>query len=1562
MKCLNTKNREVASLLDEYSEIFGKNAAYFVLSENNGYGLDKASNGEPSRLYSDLLTYYNGDRLKAIVAKSKIYLQSFKDKFGNWLSSDSNIPFVDENGEPTIQSVVDNQNQTTTDAVRYNSNIVSNNELRTKNTQVSERRNQKLASLLQKLYPKIKIEALTDPNLRGQARVEGHMAGIVLLNSLLENSDTLPHEYAHHYIAWFRNHPLVQRGIKLFGSEEALVQAIGENSVAALKWYNRLWNAIKALFNSKQRVLNMLTKEFLSGNELAMTDQTINDVFTVETHNQVVDNTNPSIMPFERMYNKIKTAIDRRIKDIEHSKFKGNRDNSIRSIAYQLDQLDNIKAITEFIEYGFNDIRNQESELRQLQLRYADSKKNNTDHGITSEQLDIIRKGFIGFYNNIIDEISNLLESPQAFEFLEEEYREELLNLMQHSKNSFETSKRIFNQLNDNIAKDNITKLAESLNDYTKQQIQDALNDGSSDINWFDRYMGLPSYINNPLVQLLFKKMVDTKYHVYELKLAKSKRFLRLLNKLKDKSKLDLLFEKDVKGNKTGYLVSDINYGSHQQNYEAFLTKLAAEFGYPDAENPAMDVPSKLNREQYREWVRRLNEWDAENSERKFLPEYYKITNILSREARERRDDINARISLILTPVTDANGVAHKEDLSPSEYQEYLIARRQRSNLSNMYYEDGTEKLGVDKEIALEFQEYNNRLKNNLDYKPNKEKFNKAFKEAKENLSPEKFKLWLERNTEIVISPEFYDLVNKILSKSRTMSEDEKILREQRNHLLRLYRKSNGDTDVIAMPDSVKKQIKILDDEIAKLRGKIDKAANAALMDIAHYETNPQFQIEFDNAKALGEYEFNEWLKVNTVKIGKDKYRPASFWQRLVPNKEYAKLYVSRVPNRDWMEIDTNSPLYNKNYKPMFGETRVPKADKYRNKVFEKVKNDLELYEIWKELYNTNQEVCSSIHYMRYSNPLRLAQIDGGTYNRLTRNDTVLKGLTESAKLGFSVHDQDTEYGSTAVRSDGSPVKLVPTHFIERLKNPNTISDDILGITLAYYGMAMNFKEMSKLAPEMETVLDYISRSEVKKGKGVTVSGIQSNMYAKLNALLDDFAYGKQISPLNVSMFGKKISLAKVLTKLASWTRLIGISQNLNVILTGLITNAVIMKYEAISGINFNSANLRNASAIMTSEMANILSNIGNPDNKCKMLCYLELLGVVRDIDRDMTDLEKNRILRVLKKHYWYAGHEISDLVTKGRAMIAIGLHYKFIPEENKVMSENEFYRWCKKQGKTKNTAKALWKANNDSFFDLFEVKDNELVLKDKFKGRVSENDINRIRNISRQTGTKIDTQFSELDKNFATANIFGKLIFIYRNYLLVWLQTKFATKSQFNLFSGLYEDSQMHAAYIALRTYFSKQRMAQLEELWKENFDEVNDFNKAMLRRTVAEILISCVLFNFLYHCVFKAAADDDDTFLNNEYALLSLRAGIELRNNLLPIETINLFKSPTVAWETVRSLLNFGVALFDEPNKKITRGAYKGLRKWQRSLIKLTPLKLYYDTLNPKEKRQYLENMKTV
>jgi hypothetical protein len=109
----------------------------------------------------------------------------------------------------------------------------------------------------------------------GQANIK---AMTVLVDAVNQKQDTLPHEYAHHYIAWFRNTPIVQEAIKKWGSEEALVQSIGEQVVKqkgeAWNWWNNFVKWIMNQFNSlsklqKEELTQILTDAFLTRQDLS---------------------------------------------------------------------------------------------------------------------------------------------------------------------------------------------------------------------------------------------------------------------------------------------------------------------------------------------------------------------------------------------------------------------------------------------------------------------------------------------------------------------------------------------------------------------------------------------------------------------------------------------------------------------------------------------------------------------------------------------------------------------------------------------------------------------------------------------------------------------------------------------------------------------------------------------------------------------------------------------------------------------------------------------------------------------------------------------------------------------------------------------------------------------------------------------------------------------------------------------------------------------------------------------------------------------------------------------
>lgn len=102
--CPNFSNPKIRQEFDELTSMFGEDMAYLLWDRNNGHHLDKAPNGQPSKLYKGLLEL--SDKKTALTIKARTLSSNFKEWFGN-------SQVVDENGEPLLQnnSFVSERNQ-----------------------------------------------------------------------------------------------------------------------------------------------------------------------------------------------------------------------------------------------------------------------------------------------------------------------------------------------------------------------------------------------------------------------------------------------------------------------------------------------------------------------------------------------------------------------------------------------------------------------------------------------------------------------------------------------------------------------------------------------------------------------------------------------------------------------------------------------------------------------------------------------------------------------------------------------------------------------------------------------------------------------------------------------------------------------------------------------------------------------------------------------------------------------------------------------------------------------------------------------------------------------------------------------------------------------------------------------------------------------------------------------------------------------------------------------------------------------------------------------------------
>lgn len=228
------------------------------------------SNNAQNEFNSDVIVIFN-PRQNVHILGSKQDLQQFKQWKDKNINAENYI-------EPTIDSVLNFGN--VYHQTKQNTSFIPRDFL-------TDRQFKQLARNLAKLFPEIKVLWHQDLPEGEFGRIDTRdLEAITIMLSDNYQADTLPHEYAHRYIEMFRDTPIVQKAIEKFGSEEALVQAIGEQATKqvgeAYGFWKKLWEYIKALL-SKQPTMKKalqidLTNAFLQRKNLGKKSDIINSV------------------------------------------------------------------------------------------------------------------------------------------------------------------------------------------------------------------------------------------------------------------------------------------------------------------------------------------------------------------------------------------------------------------------------------------------------------------------------------------------------------------------------------------------------------------------------------------------------------------------------------------------------------------------------------------------------------------------------------------------------------------------------------------------------------------------------------------------------------------------------------------------------------------------------------------------------------------------------------------------------------------------------------------------------------------------------------------------------------------------------------------------------------------------------------------------------------------------------------------------------------------------------------------------------------------------------------
>lgn len=1250
----------------------------------------------------------------------------------------------------------------------------------------------------------------------------------------------------------------------------------------------------------------------------------------------------------------IESGINSRIKSLRTYP---NSERIVKELENQLislSQLKESKAIVSFIESAPDDLERHRNYI----LDCLDK----VDKGLVAEiddaKLMQFKHDYFGFYEPLVGNVAELNRFDKGiFQFENKEDEERFSNILTDLVSNFTVMDDALKNVlrikgEDNLNKIGITSNSPTMAGYTATEFLSKVGD----ISFAARHIFSTKSSTDEALRAVHRALTDAKQEVSRSYLNKGKDLMRLQHRVKNPQ---VLYEFDNKGNRTGYLIRSLNYGAFRNDYNNFISELNDKYGMKRGEFPTDDATLV-------EYRTEKNEYLAKHAERRFTEDYYKVYNKMSINSEFARNEIHGQIYKLLNKVTDEEGNVNREDLSDMDWYSLRNLYREKKALTSTFNTDGSIKSGDQLDIANNLSEINKAIQDKLRYKVNIDKFNTLLEKKKEQYKndPAKLDKWLKRNTHTVYSQEFWDQMATL--DSVDYGKNYEALAKARTELLAIYRddKFQVDMDDENVRDTIRALDKALAEERARNKGTRGLSA-VKFTDIATMEKSDQYTIDRNREMAKGKEAYEKWYNANHFKDDRGRIQPNSYYTYIKPKN---KAYIKVEPSAMFQEIDQDSPFFNKNFDITDPNSVQPKRSKYDNsKAYDKVMSNQDNVNLYNALRDNMAESNSKIPFLATRDPYMLPQISGSAYEHIM--SAGFKGIGNYAKDKTTINNDDADYAINEVlmRPDKSKLKFIPTHYISRLENPESIDKDIVGINAEYFRMAENYSKMAQIAPTMETILEAIGQRTVTKKsltskKAEQIIGTKSAAYAKLEEFLDMYLYGEQKKELWAPKVGNvKISFSKILGGIADYSQVTLLGWNIFSAGTGVTVAKTLNIAEMMTNRFYGPKDYAKAIGICTWNFPGMLGSIGAESTSNKVIALMEYMGIAFSDEEMFKDTHKSRLVKVAGKIIApMAIWTLADITVKAPILVATMLNHKlyngeFISRRNFMKSFN---------GSMKD-ANRIWNVMGETLYDAFEVKNGKLQVKEQYKNSVSVGSINKVRNITKYVTARIDGILGDLDKTAAQRNSLLRFVFMCRSFLVSNWEDRIVKNKQWNYLIEDFEESQYKAAGKTISKFFRVRYDYYKGIIDKEQRKRsIPYYQKYAFKKTLYEI--GTMLGLFVLGEYLKGVADrDKKSWIKQFAAYLSIRTLFDMAAMYNPVDLLSMLKSVspmTAMIDQIVVLIQAMIPDIDQEGtkttKRIVKGPYKGQQPYQRALWKLTPAKNIWEWNNAQAKREYLES----
>ena len=1077
------------------------------------------------------------------------------------------------------------------------------------------------------------------------------------------------------------------------------------------------------------------------------------------------------------------------------------------------------------------------------------------------------------------------------------------------------------------------------------------------DLNWYHRFFATP--VNSPkfVIKLLRKVIGDVNSMTHKQVYRK---YAELYKAAKETRDHNLLFERDVDGKKTGYLIRDRRYGVYQNNKYKFRKDWLKNHKLASIDE------LKLNPSLWIQYQKDYNDWKSENCERKYTPEFYAIFTNLSMEANMALSEVNLEIDNILKPYRDSNTNKPRFERMPiDEYQKYIRLLEKKRNLANPY-DPITGELkpegSVEAQIAAELTEAYAKLQEGLESKVDMDAFLEEMERMKNmegytsDGSDTLYSAWLERNTRWELTDEFKEKVSRQNKKDYGEIYDR--LYQARYNLLRLYRTDKFEPDYTRMPQAVKDKIKELDIAMYNVRKRTKKTASGVRLFKSELS-----DIAKENGGKSAVSSEDIWVDDKGVK------HYASYMTKVIPVRQQ---YMHRVPNSNWAETSEESKFYNKNYDNSIPEAEQPKLSikEYDNrKAYNAVMRDPALVNLRNVILDIMNEANDKITHSNYKNNYKLPQINGNIFN-YWGNRGLITGTRNYMIDAFSIQPDDEIHGvKVETRPNGTEINIMPTMYTTMLTDPASGTNDLIGAIAKYYRMACNYENKKKVAPQLNLLDSLITNAGSIRQKGFTKPAASSKLADAVHTYIGYHIYGRRDILPEVTLKGYKISLDKVFEYFSRWGRDIGLSWNLRSAISGGVAAWSFYANDAFVRKHYNMHDFTIANSILTKELISLkaASQFGKNQANDKLIGALEYNGLTFNQEEDLSNTNRWRIGRMITRAAEpYSAFKLMSFLPNSAFTVSVYLNYKLIRLEDgqlHFISENDFLD-NHFLNKSIEERKAIYRNAKDNLWNAYEMKDGFRV-KSKYAPYVTAELEEEITAKLGSISSHAEGMVEEADKSgvhllpalstilmfraFIPKNIENTISPMYWNY-----QTKelsMGTASAY-FYGWKYGSDRNLIKLLRVLTGRNDEKLKELQEQYPDV--DVKKQIDLHIRRFNAQIFT--YFFWLTIFNLFGMGADDDDywftQFLRLELKKISLESGS--RYNAMDIfDILNSITPLTQTFKDINRVINPLSYLSSRKYEEIERGAYKGLKGWQRDFIKVIPiLNAYYNMKNPREK----------